>query len=128
MDKDLLRELYGDTYWNASIQPFGLWSTHPHCAMNRMRFGDDRPQRQLPFDTLQRKANLGNLLEIVDLRPTSKVQEPSLEGGVRWSEAVRESACRPGLRAGWNASRRCHCDENRLIVNCHTGRRSRPVR
>ena len=96
--------------------------------MNRIRFGDDRPQPPLPFDTLQRKANMGNLLEIIDLRPTAKmVQEPSPEGGARWADAVRETACGPGLRAGWNASRRCHCDEGRLIVNCHgAGGHSRP--
>ena len=123
MDKELLRELYGDAHA----------SSYPHsavCRSYRMQYiqrdGGGRPQQQqVSFaDTLQRKAAMGNLLEIIDLRSTPKVQE----GVVRWADAIRESACGPGLRGGWNASRKCHCDEGRLIVNCRASGLSREVR
>ena len=124
MDKELLRELYGDAHA----------SSYPHsavCRSYRMQYiqrdGGGRPQQQqVSFaDTLQRKAAMGNLLEIIDLRSTPKVQE----GVVRWADAIRESACGPGLRGGWNASRKCHCDEGRLIVNCRaSGRGEEEVR
>ena len=120
MDKELLRELYGDAH--ASSYPHSAF-----CGPYRMHYiqrdGDGRPQQHsVSFDTLQRKANMANLLEIIDLRPTPKARE----GIVRWADAIRESACGPGLRGGWNASRNCRCDEDRLIVNCrvepHPGR------
>jgi len=69
-----------------------------------------RAWARVALDTLQRNGPFGNMLEIADVRAEA-AQDASRCG-------VTGCTCAGTLRAGWNASRPCRCDEASALVNC----------
>ena len=70
-----------------------------------------RSQTRGELDTMQRNGPFGNMLEIVDVRPQA-AQHCGKQG----------CTCTGTLRAGWGASRPCHCSEESMLLNCRGGR------
>ena len=99
-----------------SCQPLGRTSHKFRCCVvgtcsEHERRGCQTRRSATAVDTLQRRANAGNLLEIIDLR-LERLTADSYNPIEEWGP------CGPGLRAGYNASRPCRCDRSRLILNC----------
>ena len=69
-----------------------------------------RAWARVALDTLQRNGPFGNMLEIADVRAEA-AQDASRCG-------LTGCTCAGTLRAGWNASRPCRCDEASALVNC----------
>lgn len=67
-----------------------------------------RTHTRSELDTLQRNGPIGNMLEIVDVRAEAEQRGCGNNG----------CTCTGSLRAGWEASRPCRCNEALTILNC----------